>query len=504
MGRETVHKIAAQNFRREGKIFMPDIISNPIIDDAVAEALQLTLCFLNGPGQTRHVPFTFSPTPISGNILLQLESVAPLLGRLTQALASQDDLIQAVHAPLVAADAFFAEMLAMHQELHSGAKDLPRVPLLLQRSDFMVDEQAGARLVECNSIAAGMAPFGERAHTLHKYIEGRWPIEFSQFHTASPGELLPNPATDKLAGTIAAAAKQIDLELGTDVEFPGFLMIVQENEDNLFDQRLLERQLQELGLRTYRRTFRQLHEQLSSGPNQSLQLADCGTIHSVYLRAGYQYQDYIATDLDTQRCCDAICATRIFIERHRVAVNATVAQQLATSKRMQLHLVDGGDALLEELGFSVHEREMMGAVFAPMRSVDAHSAERLLDESATGDWVLKNQGEGGGHCLFDRDILKRLNKLTASEYSAWVLMQRLRPTGRPKATLVIRDGKAQKVERLVSEIGLFTAHLGEQALPAGNHQRGNIGYLVRSRPLDVTEGGIHSGFGALDSLFVED
>ena len=479
------------------------MISNPIVDDAVAEALQLNLCFLNGPGQTRHVPFTFSPTSISAISLLQLESVAPLLGRLTQILASRDELIQAVHAPLIAADAFFSEMLAMHQELHSGVTDLPRVPLLLQRSDFMIDEQAGARLVECNSIAAGMAPFGERAHALHKYIESRWPLEFAQFHTASPGDFLSNPATAKLATAITSAARQIDRELGTDAEKPGFLMIVQENEDNLFDQRLLERQLQELGLRTYRRTFRQLHEQLSSGPNQSLQLAGCGTIHVVYLRAGYQYQDYIATDLDSRRCCDAICATRIFIERHHVAVNATIAQQLATSKRMQLHLVKGGDTLLEDLGFSMREREKLGAVLASMRPVDAGSADRLLDEDSSGDWVLKNQGEGGGHCLFDADILKRLKKMTAKEYSAWVLMQRLRPGGRPKATLVIRDGKAQKFERLVSEIGLFTAHLGEQALPGGNQQPGTLGYLVRSKPPDVTEGGVHSGFGALDSLFVE-
>lgn len=482
---------------------MPDMISNPIIDDVVAEALQLNLCFLNGPGQTRHVPFTLSPTSISGSMLDQLESVAPLLGRLTQAVANNNQLIQAVHAPLVTADTFFAEMLAMHKELHSAGSDLPRVPLLLQRSDFMVDEQAGARLVECNSIAAGMAPFGERAHTLHAYIERRWPIEFARFHTSSPGVCLPNPATERLASAITSAARQMDSELGTDEEHPGFLMVVQENEDNLFDQRLLERQLQEFGLRTYRRTFRQLHGQLSSGPNQSLQLAEGGTIHAVYLRAGYQYQDYIATDLDTRRCCDAICATRMFIERHRVAVNATVAQQLATSKRMQLQLVGGGNALLEELGFNTQERERISAVFASMRPVDAGSADRLLDENATGDWVLKNQGEGGGHCLFDRDILNRLHKMPAHEYSAWVLMQRLRPSGRRKATLVIRDGKAQKVERLVSEIGLFTAHLGETALQTGSHQPGSVGYLVRSKPPEITEGGIHSGFGALDSLFVE-
>ncbi len=147
-------------------------------------------------------------------------------------------------------------------------------------------------------------------------------------------------------------------------------MVVQDNEDNLFDQRLLENQLRSLGLQTHRRTFRQLHQQLSSGPNQSLQLEGCGTLHVVYLRAGYQFQDYIATDLDTRRCCDALLATRMFMERHRVALNATIAQQLATSKRMQLQLAGDDGGLLQRLGFDHGERSALQSMFAPMRSVD--------------------------------------------------------------------------------------------------------------------------------------
>ena len=482
---------------------MPDIISNSIIDDVAAEALQLNLCFLNGPGQTRQVPFTFSPAPIAASVLAGIETVAPLLGRLTQALAERDELIQAVHAPMTGGDAFFAEMLEMHTQLHRGGSDLPRVPLLLQRSDFMVDECEGARLVECNSIAAGMAPFGDRAHMLHTYIESRWPAEFARYHTDSPGALLPNPATAMLANAIAAAARTMERELGTGASDPGFLMVVQEDEDNVFDQRLLERQLQALGLRTYRRTFRQLHEQLSSGPGQSLQLDGCGTIHVVYLRAGYQYRDYIASDLDARRCCDAICTTRMFIERHRVAVSATIAQQLATSKRTQLYVCAGGDRLLGDLGFNGRERDLLTAAFAPMRPVDATSADQLLAEGGVADWVLKNQGEGGGHCLFDRDIIDRLGGMTAADYPAWVLMRRLRPAGRTRPTLVIRAGKAQRIDRLVSEVGIFTAHLGNHALPTGDPRPAHVGYLVRSKPADVTEGGVHSGFGALDSLFVE-
>jgi len=481
---------------------MADVFSSPIIDDAVAQALQLSLCFLSGPGQSRQVPFTFTAAPVPATTFRQMESVAPLLGRLTQELASRAELIQSVHAPLAAGDPFFAELLSMHQELHQAPGELLRLPLLLQRSDFMIDEMLGPRLVECNSIAAGMAPFGEKIHDLHFYLSQRWPRDYAQLHTATPGDLLPNPATANMARAIEVAAQQISVDLDGGRN-RNFLMVVQENEDNLFDQRLLEQELRALGVQTFRRTFRQLHHQLSSGPNQSLQLEGCGTIHVIYFRAGYQYQDYLATDLDTQRCCDALRTTRMFIERHRVAVNATIAQQLATSKRMQLHLASDNGTMLQNLGFNAEECVLLRNICVPMRLIDENTVDQLREEGNTADWVLKNQGEGGGHCLFDRDILHRLGTLRNEEYNAWTLMQRLRPAGREKTTLVVRDGRAHRVQRLVSEIGLFTAHLGVQPLPTLDSRAGNIGYLVRSKPPDVSEGGVHSGFGAVDSLFIE-
>jgi glutathione synthase len=478
---------------------MPDLITNPLIDDVTAQAMQLGLCFLDGPGRARQVPFTLTPTPIARATLQQLEVAAPLLGRLTEALAARHELIEGVHAPLLIGDPFFAEMLGSYRELH-GAGDKPaRLPLLLQRSDFMVDEQAGAQLVECNSIAAGMAPFGEQVQKLHHYIHKQWPSQFSRYSAGNIAGLLPNPATTGMATAIAAAARRVAAELDHSGD-PGFLMVVQEEEDNIFDQRLLEQQLRQLGLQTYRRSFRQLHEQLSTGPRDSLQLAGCGDIHVVYLRAGYQYQDYVATDLDTRRCCEALTRTRIFIERHRVAVNATLAQQLATSKRMQLHVALGAGRLLEELGFDKRERTDLEAIITPMRTVDRHTLPALLEENSSPDWVLKNQGEGGGHCLFDRDIMRQLETMEDEDYPAWVLMRRLRPTGRAEPTLVVRNGRAQQVGSLVSEIGMFTAHLDGQPLPVGGQRSGYAGYLVRSKPPEVTEAGVHSGFGALDSL----
>jgi len=97
----------------------------------------------------------------------------------------------------------------------------------------------------------------------------------------------------------------------------------------------------------------------------------------VYLRAGYQYQDYVATDLDALQCCDALRAARTFTERHRVAINATVAQQLATSKRMQQFINSRSASMLYKFGFSPEEAAALKAVFVEMSLIDADSENRL-------------------------------------------------------------------------------------------------------------------------------
>lgn len=423
-----------------------------------------------------------------------------MLGRLTQSLSKDAGLIQDLHAPLAKGDPFFAELLSIHRELHGGDQSLPRVPLLLQRSDFMLDPQYGPRLVECNSIAAGMAPFGEQVHHLHEYIRQQWPDEFARFTAGLTSTAVANDAIANFSFAVGTAAERIRTEHG-DEGVPTFLMVIQENEDNVFDQYLLEQALAERGVRTLRRTFRELHSQLISGPNERLMLHGCGAIDVVYLRAGYQYQDYLAVDLDTRRCCDALRATRIFIERHRVAVNATVAQQLATSKRMQQYLSEASANKLQDFDLTAAEVQSLKGILAEMRSIDADTADCLRGDGDVADWVLKNQGEGGGHCLFDQQILDNLSLLSGDDYAAWTLMRKLRPAARQVPTVLVRDQEAKVAEGLVSELGLFSAHFeSEPLLSSTEDDPGYLGYLVRSKPPGVTEGGIHSGFGVLDSL----
>jgi glutathione synthase len=276
-------------------------------------------------------------------------------------------------------------------------------------------------------------------------------------------------------------------------------MIVQANEDNVYDQHLLEVALQARGIRTVRRTFEQLSQQLSTGDNHRLMLDDVGAIDVVYLRAGYQYKDYFAPHLDDNVCCQTLSQTRLFIEKHYVALNATISQQLATSKTMQMLLTTMEPNEYRRWGLSLDEAILVKGVLAEMKPVNANTIEWFIAEADHRQWVLKNQGEGGGHCLFSDDIAQKLATLKPDQYSAWALMQRLFPHEREVATLAIRDNQQTVVSDLISEVGLFTVHY--QGNPVTDHE-GYAGYLIRSKPASENEGGIHSGKGILDSLIL--
>ncbi|EHP5696904.1 glutathione synthase, partial [Salmonella enterica] len=216
---------------------------------------------------------------------------------------------------------------------------------------------------------------------------------------------------------------------------------------------------------------------------------------SVYLRAGYQYSDYEAASLNEKECCQTLMATRVLIEQHRVAVNATVAQQLATSKRVQMLLSHLGCDELIAFGLKPEEVDIIKMVLGEMLPVSPDTIS-IVKESPSDSWVLKNQGEGGGHCLFGSDIQLKLARLDPLQYQSWSFMRRIHPVPRATPSLVVRKGELYQVTDLVSELGMFSVQIGNNASSADHSF---AGYLIRSKSAESVEGGVHSGQGVLDS-----
>lgn len=478
------------------------MIPQQVIQDATEWAIMHGVAFRQADNTARHCPFSIAPMMMERKVFQHLRKVTPLITKLINNVSEDHDFLQSSLQDMAKADPFFGRLLSLHQQAHGNSEHRltpARKPLLLMRTDFMDDRQHGAKVIEFNGIAAGMAPFGQRATEFHAYMKNQWPNvyrEWSEDNLSTPAE---NQGLEQLAYGIAQAATKVQAAFTADATQPKptFLMVVQENEDNVYDQHLLEVALQHKGIRTVRRTFEQLSTQLSTGDNQRLMLADIGAIDVVYLRAGYQYSDYYSPARDEPVCCQTLSQTRLFIEQHHVAVNATFSQQLATSKTMQMLLTVMPAEKYARWGLNLAEAELVKSVLADMKPINPETITWFNTQADKQEWVLKNQGEGGGHCVFGEDISDKLNQLAPDEHDAWALMSRLYPHEREVPTITVRDNAQVQVDDLVSEIGLFTAYY--DGAPA-TELDGYAGYLIRSKPASENEGGIHSGKGVLDSL----
>lgn len=230
-------------------------------DDAIEWALTHGMAFKETQYSARHAPFTLTPSLISRGHYQYLKDSVHLLGKLIHSISEEHAFLYDAIQPITASDPFFAALLGMHQQVHCSQTPAQRMPLLIMRSDFMDDNDLGPKLVEFNGIAAGMGPFGQRVHQLHHYLQ--------QWHQLPIGELVDNHAIEKLSAGIAKATIKIKQEF-EDAGPARFLMIVQENEDNVFDQHLLELALQQQKIQTIRRTFSELQEQVTTGEKHRL------------------------------------------------------------------------------------------------------------------------------------------------------------------------------------------------------------------------------------------
>lgn len=493
-------------------LITPPHVPQDVIDEASEWAIMHGVAFRQADNSARHCPFSIAPMAMQRSVFEHIRAVTPLLTKLIHHVSEDHDFLQSSFVDVAKADPFFGRLLALHQQAHGDIEHRltpARKPLLIMRTDFMDDREHGAKVIEFNGIAAGMAPFGQRATEFHAFLSNQWPAVYQQYLENKHAHPADNLGLTQLAHGIAQAARKVKASFSiakpvaneTTQQKPVLLMVIQENEDNVYDQHLLEIELQKHGIRTVRRTFEALSTQLSTGNEQRLLLQGVGPIDVVYLRSGYQFEDYYSAKRDEAVCCHRLSQTRLFIEQHHVALNATFSQQLATSKTMQMLLTMMPAEQYARWGLTLQQAQLIKSVLAEMKPITPDTIDWFNRQANAQDWVLKNQGEGGGHCVFGADIKAKLSKLTAKEIDAWALMQRLYPHQREVPTIAVRDGQQTVVNDLVSEIGLFSVYYDGEPI---TKQDGYAGYLIRSKPASENEGGIHSGKGILDSLVLID
>jgi glutathione synthase len=206
----------------------------------------------------------------------------------------------------------------------------------------------------------------------------------------------------------------------------------------------------------------------------------------VYFRSGYTPDDYPGeaewVGRSLMECSTAVKCPSI---RWHLAGAKKVQQELARPGVLE-RFVDAGSAAL------------LRGCFAGLWALDGPDADEVVSMALAEPegYVLKPQREGGGNNYYGAELSAFLRDNHGSPVlSSYVLMQRIFPKARP--SVLVRTGEV-KVADCISELGVYGTFLGDgSSQPRLNHC---AGYLLRTKPAGVDEGGVATGYSVLSSV----
>lgn len=410
-------------------------------------------------GQFRAVPVSLTPWRLSRELWQQVLNYSQLLSRLLWAVSRDMSWMTSQLSSLTTAN-LLSELIALPQAFSQISQAVP-----IMRHDFLLDCHGQWRWVESNTIAAGMGPLNQQ---LVQLLSRDYP------------RLAPNPAISEQAVALYQAAMALRQRFqGNSVVI---VFVVEPEEDNIFDQQLLQRALQDYGAKVLRLTLYQLTQTRVNSFNR-LQLGGGDEVDLLYYRTGYNRSDYNST---------AELNLRSKFQQVALVQCPDLPLQLAGSKWIQAglsQLLLSCDPLLLRWGLNHTGIKQLRKVVMPLIPLSQLQPAKVQAYINNG-WILKSQHEGGGSVWCGADARKQLSKLDDS----LVLMAPVDSYIRTETVQLLRHGSLFSQQATVSELGIFSV--------GTNHHYG--GYLLRSKAAGQLAGGIHRGGAVLDTVIISD
>lgn len=477
-------------------------------------------------------------------------------------------------------DEFTGMLLKLYEDIYlnddnddgkrnEGAKSADRLGIL--RSDYMLhrsgsgsDNDSGGeyslKQVELNTIASSFAGLASTVAKLHKFLTKRMEDDGNELYKFleenelavmgsvggggdTSGEvngegIVPRGVPTSLAMIRLPAAMavtyeryrarfNIDNNSGRKLVI---LFVVQPNETNTVDQRLLEFALWEnheipvvrmsLGEIYKRVRLDEMSGRLTIDSDSSS--TNNGVVQEVavvYFRAGYAPTDY-PSGYNTEDGLGIEWMARERLERGCAAKCPNLGYHLAGTKKVQQELARRGAV---EQFFTDDEADVAAQIrtaFAGLYSLGADANEEdmkavkdVLFNNAQGQYVLKPQREGGGYNYYGEILANKLaenctisvgddgsnKEVTLSPtLSEFILMERLSPP--QQRAILLRNGQVEGTGMSISELGCFGAIVtsGDGEVIHNEY----AGFLLLTKFSGVDEGGVASGFATLSSPYL--
>ena len=460
----------------------------------------------------RTAPLSLLPLPYPYKAYQYAKDLQPTINILIDKVSRDRDFLINTLNIIARTDEFTNNLLQIYEEVDENViKD--SVQLGLHRSDYMLnadnnnDGNEKPLQIEMNTIASSFGCLSEKVTTLHKYILEildkdtiAWDtvtkkINYPFNDSSAVLKAVPdNVSTRMLAFGIAMA----HLVFGNSKSIA--LFVVQPGERNVADQRLLAQELwTSHNIRTEFITLSDVVSQCYVDDSKILKYKiDNDVNHDliisvVYYRAGYSPSDYPTSNE---------WKARKMIEFSSAIKCPSVGYQLAGTKKVQQVLCEKN--ILEKY-LNPHQCELLRECFAAQYSLGTMATKESLEavDSAIKDgskWVLKPQREGGGNNLYGDDLSNYLNKHKGDKVlSEYILMQRIFP--KVMNTFFLRNSEI-KLLPSINELGIYGTFLGDgSSKPLINTYSG---FLLRTKPSGVDEGGVATGYSVLNSIALLD
>lgn len=333
---------------------------------------------------------------------------------------------------------------------------------------------ASLKQVELNTISASFAHLGGIAAEYHRQQCGALHVP-------------KNTACGSIASAIDLAVRRFCDEHAVAQGDVRALMVVHPLETNYHDQEGLSKALPSTTTMV-RMTFQQMRRACTVGPDGILRMGTQGEkswiVPLVYFRTGYAPDDYD----------EGAWQVRLMIEESNAVLIPDIGTHLAGLKKVQQEIARPG--ALEKFISDPASRALLAATFMGLHSLDG---DEEGDRSAAmalahpHNFILKPQREGGGHNVYGEQIPAVLRSITRREREAYILMERIRPAS--SAGRLLRPGKLVECS-VFSELGVFGTMIVDRGRVLLNDA---AGYLLRTKPVGVDEGGVAAGFAYLDA-----
>jgi len=445
------------------------------------------------------------------------------------------------------------------------------------RSDYMLHKSSGdgeeysIKQVELNTIASSFAGLASSVAKLHGFLTRRFEgglVEFLEGNeravmgagstsggtrdgsesSISTGGVPQSLAMIRLPAAMAVAYNRycarfnIDTNDGDDTAAaatatiePVILFVVQPNETNTVDQRLLEFALWDNHeIPVVRMSLGEIHSRVvldevsgrltiqndndGSGSGGAVVVQEVAV---VYFRAGYAPTDY-PSGYNMSDGSGIEWLARERLERGCAAKCPNLGYHLAGTKKVQQELARRGavEQFFENDADDVDVAAQIRTAFAGLYSLDGADANEddmeavkdVLFNDAQGQYVLKPQREGGGYNYYGDNLANKLKEnctitvdddgnkdVTLSpDLSEFILMERLFPP--QQRAILLRNGQVEGTGMSISELGCFGAIVtsGDGEVVHNEY----AGFLLRTKFSGVDEGGVASGFATLSSPYL--